>query len=164
MNIIDIIILCCCIPAVIHGVSKGFVSQAYSLLALVLGVWLSFKFAEIVGDYLSAFLEVSPAMLHIIAFALILVVVMLLITLAGKAVTKVLKIVMLGWLDKLLGVVFALIKALLIVGLVVIIFDAINTKLPFVSSETIEGSVLYRPIKDIADMVFPYLKELIFKK
>ena len=99
-----------------------------------------------------------------IAFALILLVVMILVHLAGKAVEKVLKFMMLGWLNKLLGVVFALLKMILIVGLVIILFDSLNTTIPLVKEDTLNGSILYQPVKDIANTVFPYLKELIFKK
>ncbi len=164
MNIIDIIILVCCIPALFHGFSKGFVSQAISLIALVLGVWLSFKFSVPFGDWLKSFADLPGTVLHIIAFALILTIVMLVLTLIGKAIEKVVKLAMLGWLNKLLGIVFALLKAVLIIGLVIIIFDAIYNLIPFVSSDTLNESVLYNPIKSIANTVFPFLKELIFNK
>lgn len=164
MNIIDIIILVCCIPALFHGFSKGFVSQAISLIALVLGVWLSFKFSVPLGDWLKSFADLPGTVLHIIAFALILTIVMLVLTLIGKAIEKVVKLAMLGWLNKLLGIVFALLKAVLIIGLVIIIFDAIYNLIPFVSSDTLNESVLYNPIKSIANTVFPFLKELIFNK
>ncbi|MBR5660619.1 MAG: CvpA family protein [Bacteroidales bacterium] len=164
MNVIDIIILCCCVPAVIHGLSKGFVSQAFSLVALILGVWLSFKFSNALGDWLVSFVELPGAILHIIAFGLIMLVVMAITHLAGKAVESVLKVVMLGWLNKLLGIVFALLKAVLIVGLVILLFEAFNNTLPIVPSKTMEESVFYGPVKDLANFVFPYLKELIFKK
>ena len=164
MNVIDIIILVCCIPALFHGFSKGFVSQAISLIALVLGVWLSFKFSVPLGDWLKSFADLPGTVLHIIAFALILTIVMLVLTLIGKAIEKVVKLAMLGWLNKLLGIVFALLKAVLIIGLVIIIFDAIYNLIPFVSSDTLNESVLYNPIKSIANTVFPFLKELIFNK
>ena len=162
MNIIDIIILVCCIPALVHGFSKGFVSQAISLIALVLGVWLSFKFSVPFGDWLKSFADLPGTVLHIIAFALILIIVMLVLMLIGKAIEKVLKVAMLGWLNKLLGIVFALLKAVLVIGLVIILFDAIYNLIPFVSSDTINESVLYGPVKSIANTVFPFLKELIF--
>ena len=164
MNVIDIIILVCCIPALFHGFSKGFVSQAISLIALVLGVWLSFKFSVPFGDWLKSFADLPGTVLHIIAFALILTIVMLVLPLIGKAIEKVVKLAMLGWLNKLLGIVFALLKAVLIIGLVIIIFDAIYNLIPFVSSDTLNESVLYNPIKSIANTVFPFLKELIFNK
>ena len=164
MNVIDIIILVCCIPALFHGFSKGFVSQAISLIALVVGVWLSFKFSVPFGDWLKSFADLPGTVLHIIAFALILTIVMLVLTLIGKAIEKVVKLALLGWLNKLLGIVFALLKAVLIIGLVIIIFDAIYNLIPFVSSDTLNESVLYNPIKSIANTVFPFLKELIFNK
>ena len=163
MNIIDIIIVCCCVPAVIHGFSKGFVSQAFSLVALILGVWLSFKFSNAVGEWLVTYIDLPSAVIHVIAFALIMLVVMLITHLAGKAVEGVLKVVMLGWLNKLLGIVFALLKAVLIIGLVIILFEAINNTFPIVPSKTMEESIFYGPVKDLANLIFPYLKELIFK-
>ena len=164
MNIIDIIIVCCCVPAVIHGLSKGFVSQAFSLVALILGVWLSFKFSNAVGEWLVTDIDLPGTVIHVIAFALIMLVVMLITHLAGKAVEGVLKVVMLGWLNKLLGIVFALLKAVLIIGLVIILFEAINNTFPIVPSKTMEESIFYGPVKDLANLIFPYLKELIFKK
>lgn len=164
MNIIDIIIICCCVPAVIHGLSKGFVSQAFSLVALILGVWLSFKFSNAVGEWLVTYIDLPSTVIHVIAFALIMLVVMLITHLAGKAVEGVLKVVMLGWLNKLLGIVFALLKAVLIIGLVIILFEAINNTFPIVPSKTMEESIFYGPVKDLANLIFPYLKELIFKK
>lgn len=164
MNIIDIIIICCLVPAVLRGISKGFVNQAYSLVALIAGVWLSFKFSGALGDWLVSFADLPSGVLHVIAFALILLIVMLLVHLAGKAVEKVVKVMMLGWLNKLLGVVFALLKMVLIVGLVIILFDALNSTIPLVKESTLGGSILYQPVKDIANTVFPYLKELIFNK
>jgi len=164
VNIIDIIIVCCCVPAVIHGLSKGFVSQAFSLVALILGVWLSFKFSNAVGEWLVTYIDLPSTVIHVIAFALIMLVVMLITHLAGKAVEGVLKVVMLGWLNKLLGIVFALLKAVLIIGLVIILFEAINNTFPIVPSKTMEESIFYGPVKDLANLIFPYLKELIFKK
>ncbi|MBO6247720.1 MAG: CvpA family protein [Bacteroidales bacterium] len=164
MNIIDIIVIVCCVPAVIRGLSKGFVNQAYSLLALIIGVWLSFKFSAPLGDALMSYVELSPTILHVIAFGIILLIVMLLVTLVGKAVEKVLKFVMLGWLNKILGVVFALIKVFLIIGLVITLFDAINSNIPLVKEQVLNESLFYHPVKNLADTVFPYLKELIFKK
>ena len=146
MNVIDIIILICCVPALVQGFRKGFISQAVSLVSLVLGAWLAFKFSEPVGEWLKSFADVNGVILQVL--------------LAQNLV----KVVMLGWLDKLLGMTFALLKMLLVLGLVIICVDAINSTLSLIPSETLDDSVLYHPIKSAADVVFPYLKELIFHK
>lgn len=164
MNVLDIIILVCCVPAIIGGFSKGFVSQAISLVALVLGVWLSFKFSGVVGEWLGTYFDLPDTVMHVIAFAVILILVILVLSLLGKALEAILKVVMLGWLDKLLGVVFGVVKAFLFAGLLIILLDAVQGVLPVIPAETIDGSVFYHPVKDLADLVFPYLKELIFNK
>ena len=164
MNVIDIIILICCIPALVQGFRKGFISQAVSLVSLVLGAWLAFKFSEPVGEWIKTMADVNGVILQVLSFTLIFLVVYLVLLLLGKLIQSLVKVVMLGWLDKLLGVFFALLKMLLIIGLIIICIDAINSTLPIIPTKTLDESVLYHPIKSVADVVFPYLKELIFHK
>lgn len=164
MNVIDIIILICCIPALVQGFRKGFISQAVSLVSLVLGAWLAFKFSEPVGEWIKTMADVNGVILQVLSFTLIFLVVYLVLLLLGKLIQSLVKVVMLGWLDKLLGVFFALLKMLLIIGLIITCIDAINSTLPIIPTKTLDESVLYHPIKSVADVVFPYLKELIFHK
>ena len=71
------------------------------------------------------------------------------------------ELITLGWLNKLLGVVFALIKCILILGVAIFVFEYINTSFNFVSQEYIAQSSLYGVIKDIADTTFPLIKSLL---
>ena len=52
MCILDIIILVCFVPAIVRGISKGFVSQAAALLALIAGVWIAFHFSDMLCSWL----------------------------------------------------------------------------------------------------------------
>ncbi len=164
MNATDIIILICLIPAVIQGLIKGFTTQVAGILGIIVGVWASFRFSELVGGWLQPYLDVSPQVLHVVAFSVILIAVILGLALLGKALKGILKIAMLGWLDKLLGVLFGLIKAGLIVSLLVLLFDTLNTRFSFVKEEVLGESVLYPVVKELGYTVFPYLKELLFKQ
>ena len=134
-----------------------------SLVSVIAGAWLSFRFSGLVCTWLEPYLEVSPAVLQAIAFFLIMLVVMAVLALVGKAVRSILKFAMLGWLDKLLGMAFALLKAGLAIGIAVILFNTLNTKLELVKPEVLDQSVLYGHVKDIAYAVFPYFKELLVK-
>lgn len=162
MNIIDIILLICFIPAVIQGIRKGFISQVISIISLVLGIWMSARFASLVSTWLAQWITASGQILEIVAFALILVVVFLVLGALGKLLEATIKLIMLGWLNKLLGVVFALLKTGLIVGLVIMAFSSLNATFGIVKPETLSQSVLYTPLKDIANDVFPYLRDMIF--
>lgn len=163
MNIIDIIIVICCIPPLVKGISRGFVSQAASLLALILGVWLSFKFSVPVGEWLKEYLELPGTVIHVVSFALILTAVVLGLNLLAGMIEKVLEFVMLGWLNSLLGAVFALAKAVLALGLIFLLLTTLNSTLELIPVKYFDESVLYEPVKNIADIVFPYIKELILK-
>ena len=161
MNILDIIILICLVPAVVIGLWKGFISQAFSLLSIIVGVWASSKFADIVGEWLVKYLTVSESVIKVISFVLILIIVIVLLYLVGKMLENVVKLVTLGWLNKLLGVIFSLAKCILILGVAVIAFNALNNAFGLVKPSVISDSVLYPIINDIADSVFPYLKRLL---
>jgi membrane protein required for colicin V production len=143
---------------------KGFIEQAVALVSLILGAWLAFKFSTVVSGWLQPYFEVSETVLNVISFAVIMVAVVLVLFVISKILTGVTKLVMLGWLDRLLGLVFALLKAGLLIGIGIILFDTLNVKFEFVEEKVLDESVLYAPIRDIAYTVFPYLKELLLKQ
>ncbi len=164
MSTPDIIILLCFLPALIRGVMKGFIEQAVALVSLVLGAWLAFKFSTVVGEWLQPFFKVSETVMHVISFAVIMIAVVLVLFVLGKLLAGISKIVMLGWLDRLLGLVFALLIAGLLVGIGIILFDTLNAKFELVDNTVLDEAVLYTTLRDIAYTVFPYLKELLLKQ
>ena len=161
--ITDIVIILCFIPAIITGIQKGFIAQVVSLVSLILGIWLAFHFSEMVCEWLQSYLPDVPAsILNIVSFILILAVVAILLHLVGKLLLNLTKMISLGWADWILGIVFALLKAALVIGLVLILFDTLNLKFELVAQEKLDESVLYAPLRDAGYKVFPYLKALLF--
>ncbi len=162
MNTVDIILLICFLPALIQGFRKGFISQIIAIISIILGAWLSFRFASEVSVWLAQYITGSEQILKIIAFALILTAVIIGLTLLGKLLESTFELVMLGWLNKLLGAAFSLVKAGLLIGLAIMVFCSLNNTFSLVSEEVLKESVLFPPLKDLAYTVFPYLKELLF--
>ncbi len=164
MCTIDIILSICFIAALIHGIVSGFISQAFSILSLILGSWLAFQFSKTLCGYIIEYLPgVSPAILNVISFIIILTVVLVLFSLLGKVLSKAVKFAMLGWLDKLLGAILSLVKATLIIALLIILFTTLNSQFHFVPEEALAKSTYFNPLKDFSYTAFPYLKALIFK-
>ena len=160
MNILDIVLLACIIPAVIQGIRKGFIAQAVAIISMILGGWLAYRFSSTVTEWLGQWLDVSGTALNIVAFILIFAIVVTLLFLLGKILEASIKIILLGWLNKLLGLVFSLFKYMLIIGLLIILFDSLNSKFNLVSAEYLDSSFMYSGIKAISWSVFPYLKSL----
>jgi membrane protein required for colicin V production len=79
------------------------------------------------------------------------------ISLAGKALTKLADFAALGIINKLAGGVFGALKIGLILSILLIVFNKLNNTLPFMEQEDIEESILYKPVKSLAPMIFPNL-------
>ena len=161
MNILDAIILICLIPAIFQGLRKGFISQAISIISLIVGIWASARFADIVTEWVSQYITASEQVMKIVVFVIILTVVFIALGLIGRLLEKILNFAFLGWINKLAGVAFSLMKAFLILGLIAIAFNSINTTLELVKPETISESVLYQPLKNAADTIFPYIRKML---
>ena len=161
MNILDIIILICLIPAVIHGLRKGLISQVISIASLIIGVWASVKFADLASQWLAKYITIPEQTLKITSFILIMIAVFVVLGLLGKLLEATLKLVTLGWINRLAGMCFSLAKSLLILGLLAMGFSSLNSTLELVKPEYIEGSVLYPILKNIADTVFPHVRNFL---
>ena len=164
MATLDIILLICFLPGIIRGISKGFLEQALALAGVVLSVWAAFRFSGLVATWLKPYADLSETTLNVVSFALILVAMSLLVLIIAKLLTKVIELAMLGWLDKTLGLVFALAVNALIIGVFIVLFDTVNMKFNLVKPETLDGSIVYTTLRDVCYLVFPYLKSFFFKQ
>ena len=162
MNVFDIIVLVCLLVALCIGIKKGLISQVVSLVALCLGVWLSVKFCPQLSVWLGSWLTLDATVLKVIAFILIFIGTTLALRLVGWILEKVVKVVLLGWLNRLLGAVLSIVECLLVLCLVLMIFDALNGTFSFVGNEYLDSAKFYTPLKAVSYSIFPYLKELFF--
>ena len=159
MNTLDIVILLLFVPGIIRGLTKGFLEQGISLAGVVLAVWLAFHFFHQVGQLIQRYITVPEKVLPIMGFVAILVVVILAVILLAKLATKIVEMATLGWLNKALGLVFALAATALVLGLLAIVFETMNLRFGLVKSPILQDSVLYGYLKDLGEIVYPYLKQ-----
>lgn len=162
MGIFDITVLICFLTALCVGLKKGFISQVVSLVALCLGLWLAAGFSLPVSRWLKEWASIDEAGLKIVAFVLIFCVTVLVLTLAGKILEKIIKVAMLGWLNRLLGAMLAMVECLLILCIALLVFDALNGTFSFVKADYLASTTFYGPLESTSHAIFPYLKELFF--
>ena len=85
-----------------------------SLLALVLGVFGALHFSSFTASLLANYIEWDY--LPLLAFALTFIGIMIGVAWIGKLLTKLAKVVLLGFLNRLLGALFGACKWLVICG------------------------------------------------
>ena len=165
MQTLDIILILLFIPGIIRGLTKGFLEQAVAIAGVFVSAWASFKFSGMACTWLKPYLPtVSDTVLGVIAFILVLGLCLILTILLAKLLTKIVEMALLGWLNRVLGLVGALLVSALVIGIGIVLFDTVNVKFSLVEESTLRQSVLYGPLKDFGYFVFPYLKELLLKK
>ena len=157
MNVFDIIIVVILLFAFVRGIMKGLFAEVASLVAIVAGVFVAIHYAHHLEYYLvnSSSINWSAETNRIVAFAITFLAVVLLIIFVGKILTKLADITSLGMLNKLLGGIFAVLKVALILSVIFTFFGRINNTIPFLKQKTLNESVLYGTVKQIAPALFP---------
>ncbi len=160
MNYIDIILGILLLWGLIKGLSKGLFVSLASLIALVAGIYIAVHFSYVVGNYLDQYVDWQEGVMKLIAFAITFILVVILISLAGKLLTKIADYAALGILNKILGGAFGVLKMAFIASVVIIFVDALNRNITIIKEETLNSSILYNPVRKLAPMVLPsILKE-----
>lgn len=155
MSVIDIVLGALLLFGLIRGLFKGLFVEVASLLALVLGIYGAIHFSDFAAGFLEIRTEWNEKTINITAFGITFVIIVLAISLAGKALTKLADFAALGMINKLLGGVFGALKIGLILSILLTVFDKMNNTLTFLEDDQTEDSVLYEPIKSIAPLIFP---------
>jgi len=105
------------------GFIKGFTKQAFAVVGLILGIILGTLFYKPFADFLRETMNMPDRPASIMAFFIILLVVPLICGVLGNLLSKLIHIASLGFIDRLLGAAFGLLKYLLIMGLIIMLLD-----------------------------------------
>jgi membrane protein required for colicin V production len=155
MNVLDIVLGAFFLYGLIRGLVKGLFVEVASILALILGIYGAIHFSDFAAEFLESRLDWNEKNINIVAFAITFITIVIVIAMAGKALTKLADFAYLGILNKLLGGVFGALKVGLILSVVLIVFNKMNSAIPLIEEHEIKESIFYSPIKSIAPLIFP---------
>ena len=103
--IIDLIFAVILVVAVFKGLRNGFIIAVFSLLALVIGLAAAMKLSTYAAQYLAGSTNISARWLPFVSFLLVFLLAVILVRLVARLIEKSVEFAMLGWLNRLLGVV-----------------------------------------------------------
>ena len=157
MNWLDIVLAIPLLWFLIRGFRNGLIIELASLAALVLGIYVALHFSFYARDFLLENFDISNNYLNIISFALTFLIVALLVYLVGKLIHKLVSIVALGFLNRLAGGIFGLLKAALVLSVILYFLNAFDSGSGILKNDVKEGSVLYEPVRSIVPILIPRL-------
>jgi membrane protein required for colicin V production len=152
LNYIDLAVVCLLFYGLVRGALRGFFVEIASLLALVLGVFGALHFSSFTAGLLAKYLEWEY--LPLLAFALTFIGIIIGVAWIGKLLTKLAKVILLGFFNRLLGAVFGACKWLVICGVLIWILGQINVFISFLPEEITNGSLFFEPLQDLGGYLF----------
>ena len=154
---IDIVFLILMIVAIVKGYQKGFIIALFSIIAYIVGIAVAVKLSATAAIYLQEHTTVSSKWLPVISFAVVFLIVVLLVKIGGKLIEKTFQMAMLGWANRLLGI-------LLYVLLYTIIFSILlfyAEKIHLVDASGIQTSKTYSYIQPWGPRVIDQFGKII---
>jgi membrane protein required for colicin V production len=159
MNWIDVVIVVILILSVVMGFINGLVKEVASLAALIFGIWGAIKFSSFTAAKLYDFFDMTGQYVGVIAFIVTFAIIVVIIHFIGILAHKIVNAASLGFINRILGIVFGLLKSVLIMSVFFVVMNVINDKRPFLPKDLIEKSIFFNPISDIAPVIFPIIGE-----
>ena len=143
--VLDIFVVIILLLAIIKGYQRGLIIALFSFLALFVGLAAAIKLSAVVAGYIGKSVKLSDQWLPLIAFAVVFILVVLLVRLVARIIEKTVKFAMLGWVNKLGGIIFYVALYLTIVS--VILFYAEQVRL--IQPVTTNKSLTYQYIQPL---------------
>lgn len=158
MTWLDIVILLPLLIGLVRGTMRGLITEIIAIAAVILG----FIGAKIWGQLFSAWLLSQftwpQPVCDAVAYALLFLGIAIALNIAGRLLSKLLKAINLGWINRVLGATFGLLKWAFIVLAIVFCVNKLDEQFHFIQPELKKQSIIYPEAVKLADKALDYVK------
>lgn len=156
MSLLDISIMVVLALMGLRGLLRGLIKEVAALTALVLGGWLAYRYHSTAATPFKTLMPAAAA--EVVAFVLLLILVGLAAHLLGNLLTGLVRLALLGWVNRLGGVAVGLLEGSLILGMV--LYAIVAIPFPFQLKETIKQHKLAAPLATFGGTMLDRAKAL----
>jgi membrane protein required for colicin V production len=164
MSWLDIIILLPLLIGLIVGLMKGLVEEITSIAALLLGALGAKLWGATLATWLLQQFEWSDTICMIVAYAVLFFGIALMLHVLAKLLSKLFQKISLGWLNRMLGGVFGMLKWAFIMLMLVLCLHRLDCQFHFFKDELKQSSLLYDRVTPLSEQVWEKLKAEITDK
>ena len=159
MIYIDLIVIVVLLYAFLKGFSNGLVNELASFLGLLIGAIISYSFSDDLSKIIDDYVEIDGQILNILSFILLFILTSFLFTIAGKYMTKLIKYISLGTINRVLGGIFSSLKFLIIIVSISMVINYFSELLAIeiIPSEQKNKSTVYPILISIGDLLLEVL-------
>lgn len=121
----DYVIIALLVFSCVAGLMRGLLREVFSLATWLAAVWLAWEFADLLEPHLGGALS-AEAVRPWAARTIIFIGVMLIGTALGSIVTHFVRLSLFSGLDRLLGLLFGLLRGAVVLGMLAILCHAVR--------------------------------------
>ncbi len=158
MNYLDIIISLILFYGLFKGFTRGLIIEAASLLSIIIGILGALTFTPIIESLLSYFISDDQLPSSVIIFTISLILIVLGVNFFAKNLTKFIKLVSLGGINKVLGGVFGVSKYILLFGILLVFVDQFSFMFEFFESNVLNESIMFESLKNVGYYILQLLE------
>lgn len=127
MNALDIVIVVILAYCLIRGIFRGLVKELSAIVGVLAGFYAAYTYYPLAASLASRWIS-DPAIRSVLSFFVLFAAVFVLVSLLGVLIQRLLRMVFLGWVDRICGGGFGAVKGLLISAVVVVALTAFLQK------------------------------------
>lgn len=155
--LIDVVFLILLLTAVFKGLRNGLIVALFSLLGVIAGMAVAVKLSAVAANYLGNAVNISERWLPLVAFIAVFLAVIIVVRLGAKALQGVVEVVMLGWLNRLGGIVFYALLYTFIFSVVLFYLGQVH----FIKPETEQASATFSYIRPLGPKVIDGVSAIV---
>jgi len=110
------------------GFRNGFIKEAARILGMVGGFFAAHKFHDDLMPYLEVYIA-NPNILTVVSYLSVFCITLVIINTFAMVLQKFFELILLGWLNRLLGTILGLIKGLFLVSIIIFILEIAPTEI-----------------------------------
>jgi membrane protein required for colicin V production len=120
MTVFDISFLAIVAALTLRGLWRGFMLEWASVAGLIAGYLVAMTYADVLAQWLVSETNLHPSTAKYTGFLIALLLTYVLVAALAKILTKLLKLILLGWINRLLGAISGAAKGLLLSGILLL--------------------------------------------
>lgn len=161
--IIDIVFALLMLLAIYKGYRRGLIVAIFSIIALLVGLAAAVKLSTLVAAYLDNSLNVSARWLPVISFILVFIAAVFIVRLGAAAIEKTIELAMLGWLNRIGGILLYAALYTIILSVLLFYLEKIN----LLTQEAVLASATHKYLQSLGPrainaigVVIPFFKNM----
>ena len=148
--------------AVINGYRKGLIMQLVGLAILVLSAIFGGRVAEMILPHLTGWINLSPEAARVLSFLLAFAAIAIALTLVGKLIQRFFDLVLLSFLNRLIGAVIAAGTMMLFLSILLNLLLLLDRNETVISPRIKEESFFYSRVEAVVPAIVPHLNSRLW--